>query len=151
MTDHRLPILEVHTPSSSFAIVYSSKNCPGVHKALRHLTGLLDTEDTLDSIYDKLTRKLANERRGRVVGPGWVKYSWNDSTWNLDDGTSPIERHSSQASYMICRVGLHDLRLETEVRRSWKRHASLFARTRPLAARTTAACVSESFLLPISP
>jgi len=67
MANPQLPILEVHTPSSSFAIVYSN------------------SEDSLETLYDKLTRKVYNAYHGQAVGPGWVKYSWNDSTWNLDD------------------------------------------------------------------
>jgi len=67
MADANLPILNVHTPSSSFAIVYSN------------------TEDTLDSLYDKLSKKINVEFQGQQVQSGWVKYSWNGSTWNLDD------------------------------------------------------------------
>ncbi|OCH87400.1 hypothetical protein OBBRIDRAFT_889806 [Obba rivulosa] len=62
----QLPILNVHTPSASFAIVYSS-------------------DDTLPSLFDKLSKKASAEFNGRRVRPGWVKYSWNGSIWNLDD------------------------------------------------------------------
>lgn len=47
---------------------------------------MLDTLDTLDSLFDKLSKKTSAEFHGESVQPGWVKYSWNDSTWNLDDG-----------------------------------------------------------------
>ncbi|EMD38462.1 hypothetical protein CERSUDRAFT_113629 [Gelatoporia subvermispora B] len=60
------PILNVHTPTASFAIVYSS-------------------DDTLPSLLDKLGKKTHAEFNGRRVRPGWVKYSWNGSIWNLDD------------------------------------------------------------------
>ena len=40
----------------------------------------------MDSLFDKLSRKTSAEFHGESVQPGWVKYSWNDSTWNLDDG-----------------------------------------------------------------
>ena len=46
----------------------------------------LDTEDTLDTLYDKLSRKASADLQGQPVQPGWLKYSWNGSIWNLDDG-----------------------------------------------------------------
>ncbi|KAI0345357.1 hypothetical protein BDW22DRAFT_1354278 [Trametopsis cervina] len=82
MTDTRLPILNVHTPTQSSAIVYSN------------------TDDTLDSLYDKLTRKTSTEFDGLPVQPGHVKYSWNESIWNLDDEsdyTIFVWRHKSSA------------------------------------------------------
>ncbi|RPD66394.1 hypothetical protein L226DRAFT_550369 [Lentinus tigrinus ALCF2SS1-7] len=60
-------ILDVHTPSSSFAIIYS------------------DPEDTLDTLNNKLSKKAATELRGGPVRPGCLKYEWNDTVWNLDD------------------------------------------------------------------
>ena len=62
-----------------------------------------DTEDSLETLYDKLTRKLLTEYNGQFVGPGWVKYSWNDSTWNLDDGKSS----TSLVNIMIHSDGLY--------------------------------------------
>lgn len=44
----------------------------------------LVSEDTLQTLYDKLRRKA--NTYGKRVGLGWVKYEWNDSVWNLDDG-----------------------------------------------------------------
>ncbi|KAJ3492145.1 hypothetical protein NLI96_g224 [Meripilus lineatus] len=67
MADGDLPILNVHTPTSSFAIVYSN------------------TEDSLLTLFDKISKKAHAEFRGRRVKSGWVKYSWGSSTWNLDD------------------------------------------------------------------
>lgn len=61
-----LPVVEVHTPLSSFAIVHSS-------------------DDTLETLFDRLSRKTIAEFNGRRVRPGWVKYSWNSTIWNLDD------------------------------------------------------------------
>jgi hypothetical protein len=61
------PILDVHTPTSSFAIVHSI------------------TQDSLQSLYDKLSRKAHTDYHGARVGPGWLKYEWNDTVWNLDD------------------------------------------------------------------
>lgn len=66
MTAGELPVLNVHTPLSSFAIVPSN-------------------EDTLDSIFERLSNKTVSEFRGREVRPGWLKYSWNGTIWNLDD------------------------------------------------------------------
>ncbi|PCH37871.1 hypothetical protein WOLCODRAFT_114360 [Wolfiporia cocos MD-104 SS10] len=64
--DGPLPVLDVHTPVSSFAIVYSN-------------------DDTLDTLFDKLSSKTFAEFSGQRVQRGWVKYSWNGSIWNLDD------------------------------------------------------------------
>ncbi|RXW19636.1 hypothetical protein EST38_g6233 [Candolleomyces aberdarensis] len=60
-------VLNVHTPSTSFAIIHSL------------------TQESLDDLYDKLSRKTHTEYRGQAVGPGWLKYEYNDSVWNLDD------------------------------------------------------------------
>lgn len=46
------------------------------------------TQDTLQSLYDKLTRKCHTEYHGARVGTGWLKYEHNESIWNLDDGES---------------------------------------------------------------
>ncbi|KAH7926676.1 hypothetical protein BV22DRAFT_1008582 [Leucogyrophana mollusca] len=61
------PVLNVHTPTASFAILHSLN------------------EDTLQQLFDKLSRKSHTDFHGQRVGPGWVKYYWNDSVWNLDD------------------------------------------------------------------
>ncbi|TCD66004.1 hypothetical protein EIP91_001904 [Steccherinum ochraceum] len=61
------PMLDVHTPLSSFAILFSN------------------SDDTLQIIYDKISKKAHTEFKGRRVKAGWVKYSWNDAVWNLDD------------------------------------------------------------------
>ncbi|KAF8077692.1 hypothetical protein FPV67DRAFT_1462700 [Lyophyllum atratum] len=60
-------ILNIHTPSSSFAIVHSL------------------TQDSLQSLFDTLSRKSHTTYHGERVGPGWLKYEFNDSIWNLDD------------------------------------------------------------------
>ncbi|GLB34693.1 hypothetical protein LshimejAT787_0202580 [Lyophyllum shimeji] len=65
-------ILNVHTPSSSFAIVHSV------------------TQDSLQTLFDTLTRKAHTTYHGERVGPGWLKYEFNDSIWNLDDGRNWI-------------------------------------------------------------
>ncbi len=44
----------------------------------------------METLYDKVGSKARVEFRGQRIQPGWVKYSWNDSIWNLDDGVSAI-------------------------------------------------------------
>jgi len=61
------PVLNVHTPTSSLAIVHSLN------------------DETMQQLYDKLTRKCRTEFHGQRVGPGWIKYYWNDTVWNLED------------------------------------------------------------------
>ncbi|KAG0705077.1 hypothetical protein DFH29DRAFT_908713 [Suillus ampliporus] len=61
------PVLNVHTPTSSFALLHSLK------------------EDTIQQLYDKLSRKPNTGFHGKRVGPGWIKYNWNDAMWNMDD------------------------------------------------------------------
>ncbi|OBZ69081.1 hypothetical protein A0H81_10747 [Grifola frondosa] len=65
--DSQSSIIDVHTPSSSFSILHSN------------------TEDTLQTLFEKLSKKTVAEFNGRHVRSGWVKYAWNDSIWNLDD------------------------------------------------------------------
>ncbi|KAE9409505.1 hypothetical protein BT96DRAFT_969917 [Gymnopus androsaceus JB14] len=43
------------------------------------------TQESLESLYDKLTRKVRNSYHGERVGPGWLKYEFNDSIWDLED------------------------------------------------------------------
>ncbi len=47
-----------------------------------------DSEDTLDTLYSKLSKKAVSELRGGPVHASCLKYEWNDTVWNLDDGTS---------------------------------------------------------------
>ena len=44
------------------------------------------TQDSLNDLWDKLSRKANTGANGESVGPGWLKYEWNDNVWNLDDG-----------------------------------------------------------------
>ncbi|TFK42316.1 hypothetical protein BDQ12DRAFT_719200 [Crucibulum laeve] len=60
-------VLNVHTPTSSFAIVHSL------------------TQESLLALCDKLSRKAHTDYHGERVGPGWLKYEYNDTIWNLDD------------------------------------------------------------------
>ena len=48
---------------------------------------LLDSEETLETLYGKLSKKAGDELRGNQIRPGCVKYEWNSTVWNLDDGT----------------------------------------------------------------
>ncbi|KAI6046166.1 hypothetical protein EDC04DRAFT_2632340 [Pisolithus marmoratus] len=59
--------VDVHTPRSSFSVIHS-------------LNG-----ESLQQLCDKLTRKGRTEFRNKRVGPGWIKYVWNNTVWNLDD------------------------------------------------------------------
>ncbi|KAI0306630.1 hypothetical protein B0F90DRAFT_787124 [Multifurca ochricompacta] len=68
MTSEKPPVINVHTPSSSLALVHSVAS------------------DPLTSLFDKLSRKRNTDYHGKRVGPGWLKYEWNGSVWNLDDG-----------------------------------------------------------------
>lgn len=60
-------VFNVHTPTSSFALIHSLK------------------DDTIQQLYDKLSRKSNTGFHGKRVGPGWIKYVWNDVMWNMDD------------------------------------------------------------------
>jgi hypothetical protein len=66
-------IINIHTPTTSFSILHSS-------------------QDTLQNLFDRLSRKSHTDFHGEPVGPGWIKYHWNDTFWNLDDGKPlPLE------------------------------------------------------------
>nr|GAT53335.1 predicted protein [Mycena chlorophos] len=67
MTTTPPSVLNVHTPSTSFAIVHSL------------------TQDSLLDLYDKLSRKAGTGYTGKRVEGGWLKYSWSETIWNLDD------------------------------------------------------------------
>jgi len=62
-----MQIIDVHTPSSSFSVAHSLQ------------------QENLQSLNDKLSRKINNTARGQRIGPGWVKYQHGNSFWNLDD------------------------------------------------------------------
>jgi hypothetical protein len=40
----------------------------------------------LSDLYNKLSRKISTDYYPEQVGPGWLKYEYNGSIWNLDDG-----------------------------------------------------------------
>lgn len=61
------PTVNVHTPRTSFVIIHSF------------------SDESLQQLCDKLTRKTRTEFRNKRVGPGWIKYFWNDTAWSLDD------------------------------------------------------------------
>ncbi|EJD05804.1 uncharacterized protein FOMMEDRAFT_166136 [Fomitiporia mediterranea MF3/22] len=69
-TTDQPPIVNVHTPSSSFAVIHSF------------------AEDNLTTLFGKLDRKVRSTPEvadASHVGSGWVKYDWNGNVWNLDD------------------------------------------------------------------
>lgn len=81
-------VLNVHTPTQSFAIVHSSELfIVSWFDHDFHRTSSV-TQENLETLYDKLTRKTHTEYHGDRVGPGWLKYEFNETVWNLDDGTS---------------------------------------------------------------
>ena len=47
---------------------------------------MLDSDDTVNSLHEKLSKKAAVELHGEPVREGCVKYEWNNTVWNLDDG-----------------------------------------------------------------
>ncbi|KIK97107.1 hypothetical protein PAXRUDRAFT_10387 [Paxillus rubicundulus Ve08.2h10] len=93
------PVLNVHTPTSSLAIVHSLN------------------DETMQQLYDKLTRKCRSEFCGQRVGPGWIKYYWNDTVWNLEDDSdyaifawrqkSPSSSDPNNAATMVT-LHVHD-------------------------------------------
>ena len=44
--------------------------------------------ESMTALFNALSRKPNTDYHGKRVGPGWVKYEWSDSIWNLDDGSS---------------------------------------------------------------
>ena len=79
-------ILDVHTPSNSFAIIYSGRYTYITDNCGADIRVRLDTEDTLETLYGKLSKKASDELRGNPIRPGCVKFEWNGTVWNLDDG-----------------------------------------------------------------
>jgi hypothetical protein len=60
-------IVDVHTPTASFSIPHSLQ------------------QETLSTLFDRLSRKSNTGAAGARVGPGWLKYEYNGCLWNLDD------------------------------------------------------------------
>ena len=89
----------------------------------RLLNELAVTQESLDSLYDKLTRKMHTAYHGQRVGAGWLKYEFNESVWNLDDGkpqTRPIspsaflkESYQSRIIPSLCGGSNNNSRLTT--------------------------------------
>ena len=82
-------ILDVHTPSNSFAIIYAGQYHSICVTWCAFIDILLDAEDTLQTLYTKLSKKAGDELHGNPIRPGCVKYEWNSIVWNLDDGACP--------------------------------------------------------------
>ena len=89
MASDKPSVLSIHTPSSSLALIHSgmiaslSQLWPS---AQVYLIRSSVTTEPLTLLFDKLSRKKNTEFYGKRVGPGWLKYEWSDSFWNLDDG-----------------------------------------------------------------
>jgi hypothetical protein len=82
-------VISIHTPSSSLALNHSGMVTPLLQplgSVQVHLIHSSATTETLTSLFDKLSRKRNTEFYRKRVGPGWLKYEWNGSVWNLDDG-----------------------------------------------------------------
>lgn len=43
-------------------------------------------QESLTSLFDKLSLKVHKQYDGHHVGPGWLKYDYGDSVWDLNDG-----------------------------------------------------------------
>ena len=82
-------ILDVHTPSNSFAIIYAGQYHSICVTCNAFINIPLDAEDTLQTLYTKLSKKAGDELHGNPIRPGCVKYEWNSIVWNLDDGAYP--------------------------------------------------------------
>ncbi|KAA1469564.1 hypothetical protein DENSPDRAFT_816639 [Dentipellis sp. KUC8613] len=61
------PIVSVHTPTSSFAVVHDVE------------------QESLTALLDKLSKKVNTEFHAKLIAPGSLKYEWSGSVWNLDD------------------------------------------------------------------
>lgn len=45
-------------------------------------------QESLTSLFDKLSLKVHKQYDGHHVGPGWLKYDYGDSVWDLNDGSN---------------------------------------------------------------
>jgi hypothetical protein len=60
-------------------------------------------------LYNKLSRKAHTDYSGERVGPGWLKYRYNNTFWQLNDGqlfpfppeTRVTERYHTESDYTI--------------------------------------------------
>ncbi|KAJ7582926.1 hypothetical protein C8J56DRAFT_236293 [Mycena floridula] len=77
-------ILNVHTPTSSFAIVHSRKST-GPFAVITDTDVEIVTQELLVDLFDKLTRKVHSTYQGARVTANWLKYEFNDAVWSLDD------------------------------------------------------------------
>ena len=93
MTQDGMSIISVHTPTNSFAVLHSCELSLSMSsEAELRPRSTPVTQETLQALFSKLSKKteLLEDERGRIdhVGPGWVKYEFQDNVWNLDDGAS---------------------------------------------------------------
>ena len=84
-----MQLIDVHTPSSSFSLPHSRKEYKGPLNPHAHPTRSTVQQDNLQTLFDKLSRKVNTTANGQRVGSGWLKYHHGDSFWNLDDGKQP--------------------------------------------------------------
>ena len=86
------PVVNIHTPTASFSLVHSSNYAPLLTNPLSYpLTSWPTvTQESLAALYDKLSRKAHTDYHGERVGPGWLKYRFNHTFWQLDDGNRSV-------------------------------------------------------------
>jgi len=82
-------VLNIHTPTSSFAIIHSRWLLKHLHAVQTADDSISVTQESLLDLYNKLSRKASTDYYGQRVGPGWLKYEYNDAIWTLDDGQPP--------------------------------------------------------------
>ena len=56
------------------------------------------TQESLAALYDKLSRKVHTDYYGERVSPGWLKYKFNHTFWQLDDGKLSTTRRYTLGS-----------------------------------------------------
>jgi hypothetical protein len=104
-------VVSVHTPTTSFAIIHKRAHLVPLSISSCLTFGTV-AEETLTSLFDKLSRKHNTDFYGKRVGPGWLKYEWNGTIWGLDDGSSASPDVSFEhAPLTDRRLGLHNIHL----------------------------------------
>jgi len=67
-------------------------------------------QEDLTALLDKLNRKVPGEQR---VEAGWLKYEYNGTTWDLDDGASLCFLGELSMRLHLIRLRLYDIYVET--------------------------------------
>jgi hypothetical protein len=129
-------ILNVHTPISSWSIIHSPN------------------EEHITELFDKLSRKGTTEFKGARVGPGWLKYEWNDGVWNLDDGRLIFSLSTLPSYTQICRFRLYNMGMAAEIHGAYHfDNTSIVAHPFPSISRLSSSgsfLISKPIVLPLS-